>query len=639
MLAGERIAEVFVERERQNCARACRLVASLPMRRNPVFLGVLLGAMVTSGCPRRFDPRAEEIRAGSSAAETSYREARALLQEGRAPEAEAALRRFTVEHPTDPLRPQATVLQARAALQQGEAARAVDLLLPLLSDRQGGGGRPAGSVPQAVQDRARFVLGLAQHRLGDFAGARANLQPFADQIVDSEDGTELHAILADLARREERVADALREYERFYNGSGTSALEQAYVREQVRRLSISLPPREAAEVRRRFGLDAQAPTQGQGMPSSGQAPAVGLVLPLGGKDRALGERVLRGALWGAGFFDGASGLRLHVRDAGPTPQSAAAAVSALAQEGVVAIIGSPGRGPQTEEILTQAARHGLPVLDTSPVSGVPGAARRGASYRLLHPGADRVRALIAHALNRGARTLAVLAPATAYGKAMSAQVATELAGKRARLVGQLSFPEGATTFAAQARELLALRPEALLLPVTVPQLELIAAQLATSSVIPTQDVVPKGGQAPPVGLLLATADGMGERLLRNAGRYLQGAVLAPLSAGAVPVADPGLPPPDEVARYQQHFGDEPGALDALGRDAARLVLAACENGGGLGTGPCTPARVARALPGLKLPGATGPLGFQQDGQREGPPLLLRVEGDSLRPVKQGPEGG
>lgn len=629
----------------RNCAWACRLVASLPMRRNPLFLGVLLGAMVTSGCPRRFDPRAEEIRAGSSAAETSYREARALLQEGRAPEAEAALRRFAAEHPEDPLRPQATVLQARAALQQGEAARAVDLLLPLLSS-SGPGGRQAApqAVPQAVLDRARFVLGLAQHRLGDFAGARANLQPFADQIVDSEDGTELHAILADLARREERTADALREYERFYNGSGTSPLEQAYVREQVRRLSISLPPKEAAEVRRRFGLETPASVQAAGLSGqagqAGQGPAVGLVLPLSGKDRPLGERLLRGALWGAGFFDGAPGLRLHVRDAGPTPQSAAAAVSALAQEGVVAIIGSPGRGPQTDEILTQAAQHGLPVLDTSPVSGAPGG-RRGASYRLLHPGADRVRALVAHALHRGARTVAVLAPATAYGKAMSAQVAMELAGKRARLVGQLSFPEGTTTFAAQARELLALRPEALLLPVSVPQLELIAAQLATSSVIPTRDVVPKGGQAPPVGLLLATADGMGERLLRNAGRYLQGAVLAPLSAGAVPAEDPGLPPPDEVARYQQRFGDEPGALDALGRDAVRLVLAACENGGGggLGTGACTPARVARALPGLKLPGATGPLGFQQDGQREGPPLLLRVEGDALRQVKQGPEGG
>src|SRR5207253_3199463 len=93
---------------------------------------------------------------------------------------------------------------------------------------------------------------------------------------------------------------------------------------------------------------------------------------------------------------------------------------------------------------------------------------------------------------------------------------------------------------------------------------LIAAQLATLNV--TRSAGHHGG-----GTLYATADGAGARLLGNAGRYLQGAVLAPVFFGGIDERSAAL-----VERYRAAFTEEPGAADALAYDAvtaARDALA------------------------------------------------------------------
>src|SRR5207237_983790 len=95
---------------------------------------------------------------------------------------------------------------------------------------------------------------------------------FSDKIVDSEEGTELHAILADLARREGSVQEALGEYERFYRGASVRPVEQAYVQQQVQRLVQGLPPREQQAAQRRFGIEpAAVPGPGRGRGGGGRA--------------------------------------------------------------------------------------------------------------------------------------------------------------------------------------------------------------------------------------------------------------------------------------------------------------------------------------------------------------------------------
>ncbi len=92
-----------------------------------------------------------------------------------------------------------------------------------------------------------------------------------------------------------------------------------------------------------------------------------------------------------------------------------------------------------------------------------------------------------------------------------------------------------------------------------------------------------------------------------------------------------LPAMDQlgVAQYLTRLGlalEEPGALDALGFDALRVIAAGCSGG------TCTPSALQQRLPGLAVDGATGPLCFDAEGQRRGPLLLLQVEGARLRPV-------
>ncbi len=619
--------------------------------RNGTLIGVVLGLLATAGCPRRFDPRAAEIHSPNKEAEADYARARQTLEQGDPATAQKELSRFLAQHGDDPLAAEATLLQARAALSLKDPAQARDLVLPLAQP----GERSGISAPpsEAVVARARYLLGLSLYHLGDLAGGRRLLQPFAEQIVDSDDGTELHAVLADILRRDGSPKDALREYDRYYHGAGVQKVEQAYVREQASRLIAALPPLDQPDWQRRFALltdSAHAATSSGSRASIEPRTIVGLLLPLSGKDRALGDRVLRGALLGAELI-GATGVMgnrqitdLRVRDGAATDLLGAA--GALLDEGALVLIGSPKREGDASKLYPVTGPRGIPLIDLSPAldEGAPA----GAVFHLLRSNAARARGLARFLAQKGLTSVAVLAPTTAYGKAMTQAFVAELTGKPVRVVGQLSYAESATTFTDKAQQLLVLHPEALFVPASVPQLELIAAQLAATGVIPTQNVPVKPGG---VRMLLGTADGLGERLLRTAGRYLQGAVLAPISSGGVEVNDPALTALSQ--RYQQAYGEEPGALDALGYDAVRLIAVACQ-GQGQGSGQipgqnpatpagpaerreCSPSRIAAALPNLTLSGATGSICFDARGQRAGAPLLVRVEGAGLRIIPSPPQ--
>jgi ABC-type branched-subunit amino acid transport system substrate-binding protein len=220
-----------------------------------------------------------------------------------------------------------------------------------------------------------------------------------------------------------------------------------------------------------------------------------------------------------------------------------------------------------------------------------------------------------------------------------------LAGSQVRIISQQTFDDGAQTFTGLSAELLAKQPAALFVPAAANQLELIASQLAASGVLPIYKVsrgtADKPGLAnPPVKLLLASAEGMGSRLLKNAGRYLQGAVLAPLSAGGLQLSandQAAIQAGPWAARWEDYaaqVGAEVGVLDALGFEAVRLVQTACGQVQSSGAGnTCTSQQLASKLQTLRVEGSTGPIAFDAQGQRTGEPLLLQVDGNVLRPLR------
>lgn len=620
------------------------------------WLGV---AVLLGGCPSRFDPRAETlaglaaVRAADPTLDSAWREARQRFDAGDFAAARQGFERVRLRG--DAAARVAALWQARSCLALGEAAAAQALVEPL-ADEPGD--------PQ-IASQARFVLGLALARGEQPARSRPLLLPFEDVIVDGEDATELHAALAAAAAAEGEVPVALVELERFF--AGARGPERAFIRAEATRLASVLPagavrslylsaaplsltraalgprmlavpgqatPALASEVlaaRERFGMASAAAVGSEAL-----RRAVGLVLPLSGRNRLVGERALRGALLAAGGLvedeepigAGEPGpsvrsppsrpppIDLLVRDSASRPERAAAAIDELVHQGVLAVVLSPDRA-EAAAAAGRARELALPAFDLSPDDGA------GERFRLLRPLTARASALAERALRAGARRLAVLYPDSGFGRKMAEAFAAALQGRGVALLAQLHFDEKATTFIEPARQLGPLLPDAVFVPAAAGQLELIAAQLLATGVTGAH---PGRG---PGATLYATADGASGRTLARAGRYLQGAVLAPVFS---PSSDG--PTAATIDRYRGAFGEEPGAADALAYDALSAARAAIER---LGAAPPASAaegrqRLAALVAGGSADGLTGSVSFAADGQRAGPPTLLLVDGDRLRPL-------
>lgn len=548
-----------------------------------LWLSFVVGLLVVAGCPRRFDPRASEIHSSNPETEAEFRSAHRKFTDGDLSAAAAALRQFVDKY----------------------TPAAQEPLLPV----------------------ARFELGLVEYRRGEFDEALRLLSPFSAQIVDGEEATELHAVLADLHRRGDRVNEALREYDLFYRSPQVRPLEQVYIRTQVTPLLTRLSAFEQKTQRSRFGIETA--TSPGPVPTVGRRVILGLISPLSGKDRALGERVLHGALWASqsqGSVSPPVSVELRVRDS--NGGGAGAAVGDLLREGVQAIIGSPVRS-EAMAIVTEAEKRGVPVIHLSGLSGEGASVSGGRSFQLLRSNEARAESLAQHLATTGLASVAVLAPATPYGQKLTKAFVTALqsAAPTIKVVGQLTFAANATTFSAPARQILELGPQALFVPATANQLELIAAQLSAIGALATYRVE-KRETEPPVRLLLSSAEGMGERLIKNAGRYLQGAVLAPIAPGGASINLGGAASavPGRFTGYSEDGGGEPGALDALGYDAVQVARAAFAVGCPVEAGEaCSSEALTAGLHKATLDGATGPISFDPAGQRGGSAWLLRVE--------------
>jgi branched-chain amino acid transport system substrate-binding protein len=189
------------------------------------------------------------------------------------------------------------------------------------------------------------------------------------------------------------------------------------------------------------------------------------------------------------------------------------------------------------------------------------------------------------------------------------------------LVAELKYDERSTTFIQPVNKLSAARPDAVFVPAPATQLELVAAQLAASGVTKTQGAAGKK----PGALLCATADGLSPKLLASAGRYVQGALLAPVFYPDA--ADQRIAP--FVERFRALFGEEPGAADALSFDAVQAVRRGLD-GLDLSEGR---EGLARRIAASDAVGVTGPLRFEARGARGGAAQIYVVDGDVIHAMR------
>ena len=275
-----------------------------------------------------------------------------------------------------------------------------------------------------------------------------------------------------------------------------------------------------------------------------------------------------------------------------------------------------------------AVRDGVPVLLLD--EAAPGATSTG--FQVLHAPELRAAELARRALALGARRFAVLGPEAPQGQRLAEAFTRAVAAGGGRVNARATYPAGASGFTAAVNQLRRASFEAVFVADDARRLELVAPALAAADIWPSPwsgssgpppTARPPGAPARREVLLLSTAVGLDPQLLRNAGRYVQGALLAPGF-----YSDPDNPRASRfVSQYRSLYGQDPGATDAYGYDAFRLLTAVIERGAR------NRSELLTALASGSFEGVTGTFRFGPDHTRVDAPPVYMVEGDVIRALR------
>ncbi|MFQ5903886.1 MAG: penicillin-binding protein activator, partial [Candidatus Binatia bacterium] len=294
---------------------------------------------------------------------------------------------------------------------------------------------------------------------------------------------------------------------------------------------------------------------------------LGCLLPLSGKNAALGRKLLRGiqlAFLNDGYLEGGLPIKLIVKDSQGEPQQAMAALEQLGvQEKVIAILG-PALPEVLSEILPLAQRYHIPLFSSSvQVSSVFPNARPYAFSNALNS-RDEGEAISHFAVRSlGVETFAVLYPTSPYGIALKEIFLKEVERAGGRVMAVEAYDPEARDLSAQVQRLKEVLDnvgfQALFLPDFFPRLGIVLPQLDFYEL-----------RVPLLG-----SHGWHSPLLREMGNgYAEGAIFA---AGFF-LASPDPTVKQFVQDFRLTFGEEPNYLAAQGYDAAQIVFQALKKG-------------------------------------------------------------
>ena len=640
------------------------------------LLGITPGP--AGGDPRagQRSPDSAAARAAHVEATRSFERALQLEQAGRAAPAIEAYEQLQRDHHDDPVAAAGLVRLARLRLDAGDVERATAAAAEAL-ERPGphrvlghlvlaqaalrgeelrlccehAGRALLATGAEAHEGEAYSLAGECRWRLGELGAALAALSAAHERVDDPHRRAYLHGRAAEIALRRLDAAEAASLAARLDTPLAARYLALRSAMEAARR-GDRAPLQQRLE---QIGPWLQAEGQGglleelalRGPQRAAALPRVVVaLLPLSGASRRLGSRVLDALLLSAGAFAGlaarpepsdagpplgsaagtsvataTSGLRLRVLDTRSLPLRGAQLVQTLARDPTVLAAIGPFDVQAARAAAAAATPVGLPLLPVTVAEGL--GPEGGTVFRAFGSSSAEAERLATHAVaGLGISRLAILRPRLGYGEQLAAEFRAAVRSAGGEIVGEVDYALELEDPAGVVKRLARLPAfEALFVPDGPARVGLLAPHLAAQGLWATaygqRPPSARGEKRRPVQLLGASAWYSGD-LLRRAGRYLEGALVATPFAAEDP--RPGVR--EWVAAFQGATGRSPTAVEAFAHDAFGLLAACvreeqlCDRRG----------LVERLRQPLEEPGVTTLRSFDAAGEPLEPPHLVAVRG-------------
>lgn len=622
------------------------------MALSPVLKSLVLALALTLGCSSTPTKRAdtlhkEPITATSPEAQSSYDSALEALEQGRYETAAETFRLLQTEYPDDPIAEIAELYIARATVHDWEISR-VRSALAIFS-----GLAKSESVDPRVRYASMVYEAISHALLGETQRAYETLQTYPGAelspavlrrdhhqawplLIESQSTVERHqralstagaawdsvatleasSAVAQFARqRGFESADALSTGElneiltatpyrlvraaagwTLFNRSNPEELSDSMLDTVVADLAAVGLLERAEDLRNR--LDTLRP----------QGPVrIGVVLPLSGRHRSVGERALRGAMIAAKAFEKeGQGAPLVVVDANEPIETIVAKLSAA---DVLAVVGPLDLG-RARTLATAATRKQLPILlltTQMPPIDEPNSTGNTWVFRNFVDPESEARATAEAAFRQNAdRRVALLYPDIGYGSRMATAFAERFEELGGEIVSRVEYPRKSSDYQRVASRIASENPDAIYIPDAAPKVAELTSFLAAENVWSIPHDAAKNPRSKRKEVhYLGTSLWKDPSLLQHAAKYVEGALIPAWTAQDFS---------NETTRhfaasYQRSYDSEPGDLETFTYDSVRIVFEASRLRG---------ARDGRLLRDLLVAetfdGAAGRVTFGSDGE-------------------------
>lgn len=623
-----------------------------------VVMSVIIGLSIVGCGPPPVPPESSLVapnpallspgQATSPEAQEAFKAAQALQTAGNLAQALQAFADFVHRYPNTSLTDDALTIVGDIATSQ-KAYEKAEIYYRLL----------LRSFPDSEHSPAvRFKLALVLYRLQDYDDSAATFQRYLATTVTSAEHGIAYYYIGTVAMRKQQYVDALAAFKyavelskdpetvsqsranivtivrKHLTTDELMRLSQQYTRAYPGELILERLAQKSQEAKK-FGDEAATLQRLLAtFPDYPDTPAVqarlqylavlletdwnklGVLLPLSGEDKAIGQHALRGMELALSMLrkqEPELALALEVRDTKADDAAAEEMLRALVQETrVIGVIGplanqtaldlAPLADELTVPLLSPYARYGeFPALSVY-------------TFRYTLTDEAQARALAEYAVNGLKRQrFAIMYPAELYGETLKEQFAQQLLRLQAEVVTMIAYPPKTTDFSKYLKKLAEVQFDTLFLPDYAQRLSLILAQLE-------QQNFPN--------LQLLGADGWNTpEFLQQAMPLLEGGVFT--DSFSTTVAGPMVKTFTEEfrARYQE----EPTALAAQAYDTVLLCAAV------LKTGVKTRTEFRDGLLQVRnFQGVTGPATMDPDGDAETVPYLLTIRGGQVMQLPTGP---